>query len=98
MSKPTNSIELKLFGQKIALKHKADDPELVRRTVSLVTAKIAEAQAKVPKGSAPHYVSLIALLELAAEYLQAKDRTEEFKRDVDRKSAEIRGWIETELG
>jgi hypothetical protein len=96
-SAKSGSVELSLFGQKIVLKHRAEDPELVGRVVELVTLKVKEAQARVPKGSAPHHIALVALLDLAAEYLQAKSRTEEFKLEVDRKSADLMNWIETEL-
>lgn len=96
VSKP-GQVELSLFGQKIVLKHRAEDPELVDRVVGLVNLKVKEAQARVPKGSAPHHITLVALLDLAAEYLQAKSRTEVFKDEVDRKSTELMSWIETEL-
>lgn len=93
----TEKIELSLFGQKIVLKHREQDPKLVAQAVSLVEQKIKEAQTRTPKGSAPHHVAVVALLDLAAEYLQAKSRTEDFKREVDRKSSELMSWIETEL-
>ena len=37
-SKPGH-IELSLFGQKLVLKHRADDPELVEQVVKLVQLK-----------------------------------------------------------
>jgi hypothetical protein len=95
-TKPAKPIELALFGQRIVLKASAGDPELVKRTVDLVTSRIEEAQSKA-KGAAPHHVTLLALMDLAAEYLQAKDRTADFKKQVDAKSARLMDWIETEL-
>ena len=92
-----NQIELSLFGQKIFLKHRTRDPALVEQVVALVNAKVREAQTRSPEGSAPHHVALVALLDLAAEYIQAKSRTDDFKREIDRKSTELRTWIETEL-
>lgn len=90
-------VELSLFGQKIVLKHRAEDPALVEQVVELVNLKVKEAQARVPKGSAPHQIALVALLDLSAEYLKAKLRTEDFKHEVDRKCDELMNWIETEL-
>jgi cell division protein ZapA (FtsZ GTPase activity inhibitor) len=97
MASKANQIELSLFGQKIVLKHRAEDPELVDQVVALVTRKVKDAQARVPKGSAPHHVALVALLDLSAEYLQAKSRTEKFKDEIDLKSSELAAWIEKEL-
>jgi cell division protein ZapA (FtsZ GTPase activity inhibitor) len=93
----SGQLELQLFGQKIRLKHKAassEDPELVERIVKLVQKKVKEAEARAPVAAAPHHVAVIALLDLAAEYLQAKARTEDFKREVDLKSAALVAWAE----
>jgi cell division protein ZapA (FtsZ GTPase activity inhibitor) len=96
MAQKGGNIELSLFGQKIVLKHQADDPELVGQVVAMVNQKIKEVQSRA-KGAAPHQVTLLALMDLAAEYIQAKSRTEDFKREVDAKSAQLMSWIETEL-
>jgi cell division protein ZapA (FtsZ GTPase activity inhibitor) len=88
--------ELNVFGQKIVLKHKLGDPKLVQQVIALVTSKIEEAQSRT-KAAPPHQVTLLALMDLAAEYIQAKERTEEFRQQVDAKSIEIQRWIDTEL-
>ena len=89
------SVELSFFGQKTVLKSSNVDPELVQRTLGLVTQRIEQAQTRA-KGAAPHQVTLLALMDLAAEYLMAKDRTEEFKKDIHEKSLWIQGWIDAE--
>ena len=94
-SKPA-PIEINLFGQKIVLKANADDPALVARVVELVTKKIKETEART-KGAAPHQISLLALMDMAAEYLMAKERTEQLQHEVDEKSSELLSWIETEF-
>jgi cell division protein ZapA (FtsZ GTPase activity inhibitor) len=91
----SGNVELHVFGQRIVLKHRADNPELVARVVELVSAKIGEAERKAP-GSAPHQVALVALMDLAAEYIQAKERTLEFKREVDAKTGQILEWVKAE--
>jgi hypothetical protein len=90
----SGQIELALFGQKIVLKHRAQDPELAAAAAGLVTQKVKDAQSRVGKGSAPHHIAVIALLDLAAEYLQAKSRTEELLRDFDAKSGELKRLID----
>jgi hypothetical protein len=103
-TEPSAQLELSLFGQKIRLKRKApstsgtDDPELVEQVVKLVQKKVKEAEARAPSNAAPHYVAVMALLDMAGEYLQAKARTEEFKREVEFKSAELVAWIEKTVG
>lgn len=66
------------------------------KSSSLSPARLKKPRGCTPKGSAPHHVAVMALLDLAAEYLQAKSRTEDFKREVDRKSSELMALLETE--
>jgi hypothetical protein len=42
-------------------------------------------------------VALLALLEVAAEYVQARQRTIEFMKDVGEKSGKLAGLIDAEL-
>jgi hypothetical protein len=85
----SKTIHLDLFGQKLVLKARLEDgeagaktdPALVRQAADLVTAKVLEAQ-KRAAGAAPHQVALIALMDLAVEYLSAKERTEEYMKQV----------------
>ncbi|MGZ3709962.1 MAG: cell division protein ZapA, partial [Bdellovibrionota bacterium] len=70
--------------------------DLVRDVVELVQAKLKDAEKRV-KGSAPHQIVLLALLDLAEEYVTARKRTGEFKKKVDEKSQLLLGLIEAEL-
>jgi cell division protein ZapA (FtsZ GTPase activity inhibitor) len=88
--------EVKLLGQKIILKSSESDPELVKQVVQLVTMKLSEAEARC-RGSAPHQVALVALLDLAEEYLKAKKRTLEYKRQLDDKTEKLLGLVEAEF-
>lgn len=96
------SVELTLFGQKIVLRHKAEgeaDAAIVGEVMAIVSDKIKQAQSRAPKGSAPHHVTLLALMDLASEYLQAKSRTQEYQREMEAQSASlltaIESWIDT---
>lgn len=86
-------ISLTAFGQKITLKHRADDPAVVTEAVAIVEKGLRTALDRVPKGAAPHHVALVALLDLAAEYVQARSRTEAFKQDLEKKAAELEAGL-----
>jgi cell division protein ZapA (FtsZ GTPase activity inhibitor) len=93
--KGTHSIEVKLLGQKIVLRT-AGDPELVREVVDLVTIKLRESEGR-GKSPAPHHVALLALLDLAEEYVKAKRRAADHRQQVDDKSRELLGLLEAEF-
>lgn len=90
------AIEIKLLGQKIALKTSEVDPALTSQIVTLVQNRIKDAEQRAPKISAPHQIMLLALLDLAEEYILAKKRTTEFKQRVDEKSSHLLGLIDSE--
>ena len=92
-----NPIEIKLAGQKIVLRASETDPELLREIVELVSVKIKNAE-KRGKGVASHQVALVALLDLAEEYVKAKHRTSEFKREMNSRSDSLMRILESELG
>jgi cell division protein ZapA (FtsZ GTPase activity inhibitor) len=91
----TQSIEVRLLGQKIALKSAAD-PEITREIASLVAARLKEAESK-SKGLVPHHVALLALFNLAEEYIEARGRTAERLETMDRKSRDLLALVEAEL-
>jgi cell division protein ZapA (FtsZ GTPase activity inhibitor) len=95
-SKP-QSVEIKLAGQKIVLKASEADPELVREIVELVSVKIKNAE-KRGKGNSPHQVALVALLDLAEEYIKAKRRTFAFKREMNDRSENLMKILDSEFG
>ncbi len=74
------------------------DADLIREVVSLVQTRVDEAQRRNSRAQSPHQVTLLALMDLAAEYVKAKRRTVDFKRHIDRKSTELLERIQTELG
>jgi cell division protein ZapA (FtsZ GTPase activity inhibitor) len=88
--------EVKLLGQKIVLKSSEMDPEVVRQVIQLVTLKLSESEAR-SQGAAPHQVALLALLDLAEEYIKAKKRTSDFKQQLDDKSSKLLNLVENEF-
>ncbi len=93
----SKSVEIKLAGQKIVLKATESDPDLVREIVDLVNVKLKNAE-KRGKAAAAHQVALIALLDLAEEYIRAKRRTADFKREMNSRSDSLMRILESELG
>jgi hypothetical protein len=89
-------IEIQLLGQKISLRASETDPELLNEIVSLVRTKLKGAE-KRTRGGVPHQVLLIALMELAEEYVKAKYRTLSLKREIGDKSDGLLRILEDEL-
>jgi cell division protein ZapA (FtsZ GTPase activity inhibitor) len=97
MASKTQSVEIKLMGQKIALKTSESDPELVRDVAELVSVRIRNAEKRSKSGAAPHQVMVLALMDLAEEYIKAKQRTLDYKRRVGAKSEALDDFIQSEL-
>jgi hypothetical protein len=89
-------VEIRLLGQKIALRSQGD-PDLVREVVEVVTRKIGDAERRRGKGSAAHHVALLALLDLAQEHVQARKRAGEHQTRLDLKARELSELIEAEF-
>lgn len=95
-SNPNPCTEVRLLGQKILLKSSESDPEVISQIVELASSKLNEVESR-SKGAAPHQIALLALLDLAEEYVQAKRRTLEFKRQLDDKSNKLLTLVEADL-
>ena len=91
----SNPIEIRLLGQRIALKT-AGDPELIQEVIQIVSRRIEDAEKRVKSGI-PHHVALLALLDLAEEHVQAKRRVVEQQRQFEAKAHELKGLIEAEF-
>ena len=89
--------EIRLCGQKIPLKARESDPALIREVIELVSSKIKAAE-KRSRGAAPHIVSLLALMDIAEEYINAKHRTSAFKREMNDRSDSLMRLLDSELG
>lgn len=88
------SVEVRLLGQRILLRSQ-ESSEFTREVVDFVTTKLTEVEQR-SKNVAPHQVALLALLDLAEEYLKAKRRAQEHRSKMDEKSKELLSLIEME--
>lgn len=91
----SQSIEVKLAGQKISLKTTAD-AERVKEITLLVSSRIRLAESRA-KGGMPSHVALLALFDLAEEYLNARDRLKEKQTRLESKTQQILQTLEVEL-
>lgn len=89
------TIQIDLMGQKISVRATEADPAFVQEVVDLVTSKVQGAEKRV-NGSSQHQVLLLALLDLAEEYLKAKQRTFEFHAQMDEKSRKLADLLGTD--
>ncbi|OFZ23318.1 MAG: hypothetical protein A2X94_03710 [Bdellovibrionales bacterium GWB1_55_8] len=89
---PTQSMEIRLLGQKIPIRTSEKDPELVSEVVGLVSVLLKNAEMRA-KGAAAHQIALLALLDLAQEYSKAKRKTAAYKRDVNDKTARLKELV-----
>jgi len=87
------TIDLEFLGQRMALKSKGD-PEVADQVVDLVNARLKDAE-KRARGLPAHKVALLALLELAEEMVQAKNRATVYQGEVRQKAENIKKFIET---
>lgn len=91
------SMEINLCGQRILIKASEIESELSDQVIELVSRKLEEAEARTTsKTVAAHQIVLLALLDVAKEYIQAKQRTVEFKRKISVKSNQVLGLIESD--
>ena len=91
----TQSVEVRLLGQKISLKS-SGEAENVREVAAVVSERLKRAEARL-KGNVPHHVALLALFELAEDWIEAKNRVQEHQGRVEAKSQELLALLETEL-
>lgn len=90
-----NTVEIRILGQRIPLKTSDTDPELIKEVVQLVTERIQEAEERARNASAPHQIALLALLDLAEEYIRAKRRTADFQKKVQDQSDHLLSLLDS---
>ena len=90
-----DTVDVWLLGQRIALKSEGS-PELVNEVLDLVSLKIKEVEQRT-KIVVPHHVALLALLDLAEEYIQSKHKAAEYIKNLDMKTGELFNLIESEI-
>ena len=94
LSSKSKTIEFQVCGQKVAVKASESEPDMLDQVVELVAIKIKEAERR-GKDLAPHYTMLLALLDLAQDYVTSKKRTSEFKQSIHEKISRLTTLIES---
>ena len=92
----TQRAEIRFQGQRVFLRSSQLDPEHLEQVLRIVRQRLSDAESKCPT-SPPHQVALLALLDLAQEYVQAKKRTLDFKKKLDEKSTRLLKVVEETL-
>ena len=93
--KRDQSVELRFMGQKFVLKSQGD-PDTIKEVVDLATLRLTDVERRA-KGAAAHQVALLALLDLAKEYVKAKRRSQEHKKKIEKRTSELRRALGTPL-
>lgn len=88
-------MDVKLLGQKIVLKSTESDPEMLKQVIQLATSRLNEVESR-SKGAPSHQIALLALLDLAEEYVRAKKKTMDLKTQLDEKSSKLLSLVEIE--
>ena len=91
------SIEIRVAGQRFALKNSNSDSEHVQQVLALVTRKLKEVETRSPAGAAPYQILLLALVDVAEEYIKSKKSTIEYRNQLEEKSHHLFSLIESEL-
>ncbi|HTL10913.1 MAG TPA: cell division protein ZapA [Bdellovibrionota bacterium] len=91
----TAAYTIEILGQKVTVKS-GTDPEVVQEALRIAALKTADAQKRLPR-SAPYQLALLALLDLAEDYVRSKRRTSDYRKRLDEKTAETLALIEGEL-
>lgn len=92
-----NMPEITILGQRVPLRVNDPDHEAIREVIDLVSDRIRAAETRVRKNAAPHQVALLALLDLAEQYVAAKKKTGNFKARMGEKSRRLIQLLEAEL-
>lgn len=89
------SFEVDFLGQKITLK--ADgDAENLREVLDLVMERLKECKTR-SKSPAAHQVALLALLDIAEDYLKAKKAVTHYQETIQNETKRLIELVESEL-
>ena len=91
----TQNIKLELKGTPITLKTTAD-PNKVRQVVQIARERIESVEKKAGN-AAPHLIALLALMELAEEYVEAKSRSMDHGKRLREKTHHLFKLVEAEM-
>lgn len=80
-------VTLTFMGERISLKSD-NDTDLIQDIVDLATIKLSDAE-KRASGSPSHQVALLAVLDIAEEYIRAKRRAADHRKVLAEKSERL---------
>lgn len=90
------SKEIHFFGERILLRTE-EGQSTMQEAIEIVESKIRESESKV-KNPQPHHVALLALLDLAGDFIKARDRLVEYQAQMDQTTKELLSLIEAQNG
>jgi cell division protein ZapA len=82
------SVVLKIYGQDYPVRGKVD-VELLKRIASLVNDRMNEVGANMSSSAAVHKIAVLAAMNIAGEYLEYRDETENLIDHVEKRSREL---------
>jgi cell division protein ZapA (FtsZ GTPase activity inhibitor) len=89
--------EIRLLGQRIPLKTTDNDPEFTAEVIELVSNRLEAVEKRLTGQKSRHQVTLLALLDLAEEYVRAKKRTAQYKSEIEARAAELEAKLQSSL-
>jgi cell division protein ZapA (FtsZ GTPase activity inhibitor) len=96
MAGKNHVIEIPLMGQKIVLKTQAD-PKLVAEVTALVLERLAASEKRVKNANAPHLAALLALFDVAEDYVEAKRKVQDHQGELSAKVQQLQSWVDSAL-
>ncbi len=96
MAGKNHVIETPSMGQKIVLKTQAD-PKLVEEVTALVKERIGNSEKRVKNANAPHLAALLALFDVAEDYVEAKRKIQEHQSELLAKVSQLQSWVDSAL-
>ncbi|MBC7385537.1 MAG: cell division protein ZapA [Cryobacterium sp.] len=89
-------IEIPLMGQKVVLKTQAD-PRLVAEVTALVIERLEASSLRVKNSNAPHLAALLALFDIAEDYVEAKRKVQDHQSELILKVQQLQSWVDSAL-
>lgn len=93
-----DAFEIQIGNQRVPLKPIAQvAPERAREVVELVTRRIREVEERQKSPAASHQILLLAMLDLANEYLDARDRATAHGQQLSAQADELLRIVNEQL-
>jgi hypothetical protein len=100
MPQPSSALELDILGEKLVVRA-SEDPDLVNEVAELVKLRLQESKRRLQQKEAMparNNVLLLALLDLAEEYVKSKRRSLVHRSKIGSKLVEIRAMLDRAEG